>query len=345
LAGARIVVLGPQPPPIGGVSRYCAALVDVLREAGASVRLVDSHRGGTGSESSERWTDDAQLVLDNYQTFWRDWRWATRTVRAAGRRWVVVIHHGGFPAVVGSMSFPARFFLRRALRRAGGALCMGGEVLQAVRRLAPRARSERSMPLLSPIARQARIATPLRPPALDPRFRRVVMWSGGYQEHYGVADLVAAVPEIASRHEDVGFVMAFGTWAPQAGVRDRVAALVAALGAGRVVVLEDAAEAPRLLAGSSVYLRTSRLDSFCLAIWEARLTGVPVVASRIAGRPDGLVGYDPGDAAGLVEAVDRALGTLDPRTLERAGREAEQLAVDETRRTLRFLDGLLERSA
>jgi glycosyltransferase involved in cell wall biosynthesis len=97
---------------------------------------------------------------------------------------------------------------------------------------------------------------------------------------------------------------------------------------GRVELLGDRRDVPRLLADSDVFVLSSRSEGAPLSVLEAMAAGLPVVASAVGGVPeqvaDGATGLlvPPGDPAALASALERLLA--DPelrRRLGTAGRE------------------------
>jgi glycosyltransferase involved in cell wall biosynthesis len=110
---------------------------------------------------------------------------------------------------------------------------------------------------------------------------------------------------------------------PQLGALRERAAGAEVRFVGRV----DDVELARLRAGAALALVPSRsAETFGLAAAEAMAAGVPVLASRVGAlpelvEPDGLV--EPGDAAGLAEAIARRRGDL--AAGERGRRRVEQI--------------------
>src|SRR5262249_47091467 len=73
-----------------------------------------------------------------------------------------------------------------------------------------------------------------------------------------------------------------------------------------------------LMARSSVFVRPALRDGDSISVREAHSMGVPVVASNVGTRPEGVMLFAPGDVEGLVDAVEQALD-LPGRALSKKG--------------------------
>ena len=325
---APVLVVGPVEPPIGGVSRYCRSVVELLRREGTGAVQIDPDRSGTnGSEFLARtltWPmrralgratlpvlravrrHQARLVLDNQQLLWRDPAGA-RGVRLLVRvPYALAIHDGAFPAFVEALGDRRRRGLSRTLEALSGTLCMSDAILEAVLRTAPRARARR----LSPLVETPRGAATLLPRDLEAFFELpgpVISTSGALHPQYGIEELLAAFAELRARGSRVRAVILIGSFAEEPSTRAALAAARTRFESGAILALTDFPEGAAVIARSHVYVRPSRVDSFGMALHEALLSGVPVVASEHPTRPEGIVTYPPGDVGALARAIEGAL--------------------------------------
>jgi glycosyltransferase involved in cell wall biosynthesis len=355
----RLSILGPVEPPVGGVSRYCAMLQRELAREGAQAELVDSLREAPAPSSSgplggltQRFAGPETViarrlvraggsaaVIDNMQLFWRRSRYAWLVTSAARIPYVLVIHHGGFPEVTRSYTRKGRHLIARALGRTAGVICMSGAIREAVERLAPHCRVRQLSPLMPSM---------LPPPAtgggelegLPPR-GSYLCFGGALAAAYGVEEAVRALDVVLHARPEYGAVLLVGSFVKDEPSVAAVRRLIAAHGSERVRIVEDHPQGGRVIANAAVYLRCSTFDSFGLGLYEAASAGVPVVASRLDGRPAWATSYPPGDAGALVTAIE---GALTAEARQRAGRHAPSVLADAASNrnaTLEFLESTL----
>jgi glycosyltransferase involved in cell wall biosynthesis len=113
-------------------------------------------------------------------------------------------------------------------------------------------------------------------------------------------------------------------------LRAELEALARALGAGgRVHLLGERGDVPRLLAAGDLFALSSRWEGNPLAVMEAMAAGKPVVATAVGCVPELVSGETgrlvaPGDAAALEEALAGLAG--DPAAARRLGEAAARVA-------------------
>jgi glycosyltransferase involved in cell wall biosynthesis len=102
--------------------------------------------------------------------------------------------------------------------------------------------------------------------------------------------------------------------------------------AGRVELLGARDDVPDILNESDIFVMTSRWEGLPLAIMEAMMTGLPVVATAVGGVPEEVVDGEtgllvpPGEPEALARAVQRFLD--DPQLRERAGAAGRRRALE-----------------
>ena len=340
----KVVLLGPYPPPYGGVSIYTSTLFESLKNRGLHlwaygdeevrgprVRFMRDKRRelvplllreGRGA----RVADCTHFLFEYPSALVPVW---VILKRLLGFEWVKIVHDGSLP------SRYARFGpARRALFRlaAGGVteFVAVGEELERWLREEARVRRKVSLvrSLLPAPSRDAEAALPADLEAgLAPYLRRArkVCSVGAFVADYGFLHAAEAVERLRRETgEDAGLLLLDGGFAADEGYRREVLR-----GREWVVVLKNVAHPVvfEIFRRSDAFVRAFGLDSYGLSRVEAIWCGLPVVATR-AGETRGMLLYDFGDVEGLAAQLKRALsGGHKQETAEWAAiyqREAEE---------------------
>lgn len=145
----------------------------------------------------------------------------------------------------------------------------------------------------------------------------------------GPDEFIRAAAVVASRRDDVAFVIAGEDKSRSGENRRRLEQLIGDLGlSGRVHLPGWVDDVPSLLSGLDLFVSASRAEPFGLSIIEAMACGVPVVATRSEGAgeilEDGVTGLlvPLGDHEALAEAVCALLDD-GPRRARLAARALE----------------------
>lgn len=338
-AGLRVGLVGPLPPPAGGMANQTQQLAELLRSAGAEVELVQ-----TNAPYRPAWIGRVPMLralfrlLPYGRNLWRvagrsklfhvmansGWSWhlfAMPAIRiAAWRRVPVIVNYRGGEAA----SFLARSHasVRRTLARGVTRLVVPSGFLQAV--FAKYDIEAQVVPNIVDLER-------FRPAAPGRRSR------GGHlvvlrnlEPIYDNASAVQALAALRRAHPEAHLTIA-GTGPEAPALR----ALVAKLGLESSVKLVgrlDRDEAAAIYREADVALNPSTVDNMPNSVLEALASGVPVVSTDVGGVPymveDGITALlvPPRDPAAMAAAVERLLD--DPKLASRLA----SAGVDEAQR-------------
>jgi glycogen synthase len=340
----KVVLLGPYPPPHGGVSIYVKTLFEHLKARGLQLWTYgdrEVHGPGVHFMRDKR-RDLVPLLLregrgarvGDCTHFLFEYPSALVPVwlvlkRLLGFEWVKILHDG---------SLPSRHASFKPVRRALFRLAAGGvtEFVAVSEELARWLREELrvTQPVsvvksLLPVARGDE--TDVLPEGLEASLadytRRAlrVCSVGAFLPEYGFLHAAEAVERVRRETgEDVGLLLLDGDFAAEAPYREEVLR-----GREWVTVLKNVAHADvfRLMRRSQAFVRGFGLESYGLSRVEAIWCGLPVVATR-AGETRGMLLYDFGDVDQLARQLVRVLsGEHSRETAEWAAtytREAEE---------------------
>jgi glycosyltransferase involved in cell wall biosynthesis len=374
-ADLDILILGPIPPPFGGISVHLSRLVPRLQHAGFKVGVLNHF----GSTSMPFVVGALSRNPINYYRLPRKFRarivhyhhsrWAHLVALALGKgnssaRYILTLHAGNvekhFPELISRKPFVSGI-TRWALRRFDTVICVNPKIATLVERYLDGTQRLEVLPAFLEFPDH-------EPEEYDPGIetflqsgRVLVVAAYGLQflpdgeELYGVDTVVEAFSTLGHERDDLR-LMIFLARQPfrgkarrhltqlerrleEAGVRDRALIVF-----GRPLV---PAFRPNV-----VFVRPTRAEGDALSVREAQRAGIPVVASDVVGRPAGVVSFSAGDVTQLGAALRAVLdGALwqssgaDPNALDEALGDFSERLIDIYRSEQVLDSGFLSKAA
>lgn len=306
----KVLLIGPVPPPHGGVSVHVMEIHRRLTSYGAPCLVLDP--GQVRSKlcftrtlaryAAEGWT----IHLHTNGHNWKSWMlalWCGLAGMLRGNFRILTLHSGMAPEYLRTGRL-RRGMARLACRLYSRIVCVSPAIQDAIVALGiSRDRTE-----VAP----ACLGTERPDVTLDPR---LLSWIGAhrpvlstalfFRPEYGFDLLVEGMVKLRERYPHAGcVVMGSGEQRAEAAERIRAANLDGhALLAGDV----DHEQCLAIMARSNVFLRPTRADGDSISVREALALGVPVVASRVGTRPAGVLLFTPGSVAEMLLQVEQAL--------------------------------------
>lgn len=327
---ARVLLVGPVPPPHGGISVHVATLERRLLDAGVDCRVVDLG-GGAGREPLASWRRLRSLarIRRLARAGWtahvhtnghnpKSWLLAlacARAARSAPAR-VLTLHSGFVPAYLAGASTTARALARRALRDYRRVVCVNAEIRDAVARIGVEGARLCVAPAYvcgagldetavdpNAAAAAAALPEPIARWLADDRPRLLAVLF--FRPEYGLDLLIEALARLRHRHPALGcLLLGGGEGEPEARAAVRAAGLAGCVRFGGDV---EHALCRSLMARADLFVRPTRVDGDALSVREALALGVPVVASDAGFRPPGTALFSRGDAGELAERLEQVL--------------------------------------
>lgn len=309
----KILLVGPCPPPHGGISVHVAGIRCRLEDAGVTCDALDTSvipsRPAFARRLFTAATKGWQIQLHTNGHNPNSWVLALLggiAGKLSGHS-VLTLHSGMMPEYARSASGPKRWIAALACRLYSRIVCVGVELQSAVVALgAPADRTE-----ISP----AYIGVEPRPVPLEPevetwlrRHYPVLTTAMFFRPEYGFDLLIDAVVKLREENPHLGcLVMGSGEQQQQAAARVRAEGLE-----NNVLLLGDVSHDTclTLFARSQVFVRPTFEDGDSISVREALALGVPVVASRVGHRPPGAVLFEPGNVADLLTKINAAWGAF-----------------------------------
>lgn len=313
----KTLLVGPLPPPSGGISVHVMQTQSQLAAAGIACEVLDPSRtpgkfvfvGRLMRYASQGWT--IHLHTNGHNT--KSWLMAlicAAIARFYGVESAVTLHSGMVPQYLAG---PAR---HRALARLASSLerdiiCVNPAIAAAVAALGvDRQRIEMRPAFIGSEAPARSLDKPLV--AWMASHRPLLTVTLFFRPEYGFPLLLEAMERLRERYPAIGCVV-MGSCEDAEDALDRIRQTDLE---SHMLLLGDV-EHDRCLsvmAASDVFLRPTLHDGDSLSVREALALEVPVVASRTGTRPEGVHLFQPGN---VDELVAQALSVL-PAAMEAA---------------------------
>lgn len=348
-----VLILGPVPPPFGGISVHLSRVVPLLEQAGLKVAVLNHF----GSQDLPFVVGALNRSPFNYYSVPR--RFRARVLHYHHSRWVhlvafvigsgrrdagrmLTLHAGDiakhFPELRSRTPFVRRITLW-ALRRFDTIIVVDPKIADVLRHEDTGARIEVLPAFVESVGGPMRYEPELE--AFLSEGRVLVAAAYGVQflddgsELYGLDTLVSAFEPLAREMSDLRLAL-FVARAPerrraQRHLEQLRRALADAGLEGRVFV-GFGLPLPPAFRDNVVFVRPTRAEGDALSVREAQRAGVPVVASDVVERPLGVTTFPTGDAALLVSALRRTLERNRPMPDEQ---DADESFADELIRIYR----------
>lgn len=334
----RVGLIGPLPPPSGGMANQTRQLAALLRQEGAIVEVVQVNPPYPGWVANLRWVREPFRLLPYAAHLWRTagqvqllhlmansgWSWhliATPAIWVARLRGIpiVVNYRGGAAETFFAHSFA---WVRPSLRRAD-AVVVPSAFLEQV--FARRGIAASIVPNIIDLTRFANHGAADRVAAQVPPH---IIVTRNLERIYDIPTAIRAFALLRPRFPEARLTIAGA--GPE---RENLGALTASLGLGDAVTFTgqlDNARMAELYRTATIMLNPSTVDNMPISILEALASGVPVVSTNVGGIPhlvqDGHTALlvAPGSAEPMAEAMGQIAAD---KTLARRLSEAGSTAV------------------
>jgi len=366
----RVLVVGPLPPPLGGVQRMIEMLVHSSLARDFQIRTVNTSKGALRwAVETQSWRtpiyfarDLANLIgaLATFRprivivhaasgySFARDAVFLA-TARLAGAR-VVCHYHGTIHTKFPSVRTAIGRFMGRAMMSAAHRVIVLGPTYAREMGAAWKRDDLVWSPNLVDVE-SFRGGAPEPPPWLAPD-EQAVLLVGRLSAAKGVYDLFDAIPAVIARHPEARFAL---VGVAETAEREPILRQdVVRRGFAKHVTFLGSLEGDELIRAyraATIFVSPSWTEAFPLVIPEAMAAGLPMVVTSVGAIPDfvkdGEDGFlvAPRDPAALAGAIvrlldDAALRTrIAARVRERAAREfAIEVGVERVRGVLRSFE-------
>lgn len=316
----RVLLLGPYPPPHGGVQTNLVAIRSFLlqRYIPCAVINITRHRRPDAEEVYypkgpvpllrllARLTYDVIHLHIGGMFTNRLLSLSLACTMRPGSKSVMTFHSGGFPSTPEGQSLGPASFAGFVLRRFDGVIAVNEEIAAFLRKVGVQPQRVRC---ISPYAfLPENSSANLLPPSLatfmaqhDP----VLLSVGLLEPEYDLPLQIEALPFVRQKFPDAGLLL-IGSGSLEASLRAKIDASPCAQ---HILLAGDVPHAATMEAVSRcrLMLRTTLYDGDALSVREALQLGTPVIATDNGMRPPGVRLIPKSDSLALIGAIEQEL--------------------------------------
>lgn len=339
-----IELVGPYPPPFGGVAVHVQRLRSQLEARGHAVRVSARWSEPNGDPRVRavhvrpRWILGRALRgpaadVVHVHTFETDAAALHGFALLARLGWPVLLTVHTFRDEPPTRTWRYRCLTPRALRAYRVLIAAGPEVRAAlVSAGAPPADVRVISPYLPPPPKGAH-SMPGKVEGFLQRHAPIIVANAPSLRMYDGADLygldlcIELVDALRRDHPELGLLFLLGRGGDEAYL-ERMRGVIETRGLQEhLLIWVDTLEFWPLIARADLMVRPTRQDSYGISVREALELGVPAVATEVCARPAGTVLVPPDDPAAFIAASRAALagGRRRPPAPAKAGNEMEQI--------------------
>jgi glycogen synthase len=311
----KILLLGPYPPPQGGIQTHLVGLREYLRQRNIPTYVVNltRHRGTEreGIYYPQMASQVLRLLLHlpyNLAHIHIGGNLSPRLLGLScitgvlpGKKVVLTFHSGGYPSSRVGLKTHPRTLRALILRHLDGLIAVNQEIVDFYRKCGIEDAKIRLIPPFRPVEIPEGSALS---PTLDQFFHShhpVILSVGLLEPEYDLGQQIRVIGQLRKNSPHAGLVI-IGSGSLEQQLKKLTTAFPER---EHILIAGDVPHAETLLAilRSSLLLRTTLYDGDALSIREALQLGTPVIATDNGMRPNGVHLIPPSDPVALNTAI------------------------------------------
>lgn len=318
----KLLLIGPYPPPHGGISVHVAEAKRRLDQAGACCRVLNLNRAAPRSDQYICSRNSLEFLLILIFAARHGWTLHLHTNGHNSKSWLLAlacglvgrwlapaclltVHSGMAPVYLHKEHIGRRLLARIACLLYARVITVNRQIWRAIVSLGV------SPDRLEVVPAHLSVSLPAALPAafdeLVKGCRPLLTTVLFYRPEYGLDLLVPALRRLRDRYPDLRcLVMGSGEQ------QDEAERLIREAGVDETVALLG--DVPHelclaLISASDLFVRATRTDGDSISVREALSLGVPTVVSDVGHRPTGAILFRTGNPDDLVSKMEAALAT------------------------------------
>lgn len=326
----KIVLVGPYPPPIGGISIHMKRVASHLKEQGWACDIYDESNGSSRPEgvypihSYKYFMLRFPLIkgdLFHFHSISKSFRIMLALFKIFGKKIVLTVHGDSLKDQIEQSNTVIRFLLLRSLHMIDQILCVNEADTEQLLSLGFRPDNVATLPAyIKPVETEREnfdipreVMTFLEEAEFAITANGLIRFYEG-QDLYGVDMLVQLLKALNEKGQKARILFALLGASDQSAEEQKyyhdLKEYIRACGLeDRFLFYEvHQTELYPLLRKSDLFIRPTLKDGFGVSIAEALACGIPAIASNVCSRPEGTILYQSGNADDLQQKVRDVMG-------------------------------------
>jgi glycosyltransferase involved in cell wall biosynthesis len=336
----KVLLLGPYPPPHGGVQTNLVAIRSFLRKRGVPCAVINITRHRKPDADDVYYPKGPFQLLQLLARLHYDFihlhlgGMLTNRLLALslactlrpGAKSVMTFHSGGFPSTPEGQALGPASFAGFVLRRFDGLIAVNEEIMGFFHKMGV---SPQRAQIISPYAFLPKDSSPHPFPVPLATFFAshdpVLISVGLLEPEYDLPLQIEALPHIRQKFPDAGLLLV-GSGSLEGSLLSRIAANPCAQ---HILLAGDIPHAATMeaVSRSRLMLRTTLYDGDALSVREGLQLGTPVIATDNGMRPAGVRLIPKSDSQALLRAIEQELQQPTARNEESVSDESNLQAV------------------
>lgn len=315
----KLLLIGPYPPPHGGISVHVCEAKKQLDQAGVRCEVLSLDRRAAQNAHSPYARSGARFLLDLFRYARRGWTFHLHTNGHNEKSWmmalicglagqlgpacILTLHSGMAPMYLRNAGGWRRLLARATCRLYDRIIAVNPQIRAAVHSLG--VPEERLHVLPAYLSSSAAPSVPASLDRLVREGRPLLSTVLFFRPEYGFDMLAHAISKLRIRHNNLRcVVMGSGEQ------RDRAERLIREMGLSETILLLG--DVPHeqclaIVAASDAFVRATFEDGDAISVREALSLGVPAVVSDVGVRPAGAILFKTGNLADLIAKLESTL--------------------------------------
>lgn len=316
----RVLQLGPVPPPEGGVSRNLFAIRDRLLGEASACKVVATTNSGAAADGEDIHFPRTPLAfITTLRSIDADITHLhlggeitprvlalAAAVKIFGRgKKVLTMHSGGFPGSPAGRAASPATIAAMIFRQFDHIIAVNEEIAEVFRRYGIRDEDLSIIPPFDLSRPPAGLELPAEITDFAGKHYPLLVSVGGLEPEYQPILLIESLKKLKAGHPDAGLIIVGG-----GSMRREAEKAIDDHKLENDVLLSGALQHDvvlKLIEEANVMLRLTKFDGDAISVRESLFLGIPVIATNVGIRPEGvhLIGEQTPEA--IVEAIEAVL--------------------------------------